>query len=537
VNDLEAGVEIGDFRIIRRLGAGGMGVVYVARQISLDRLVALKVLGAALTHPSDIIRFKREAMAAARLHHPNIATIHYVGQDENGCYMALEYIDGVSLRELVTRLGISHDPHLSIKTILHRGSVRESRPPRIRFDEATTEPATGQAEPAAERDGRAAALEAVTPEAQHVIASGDYVKHVCEIIRDAALALDHAHRQHVVHRDIKPQNIMLDQDGVVKVIDFGVARFFDDATITQQGQLVGTPMYMSPEQVAGHAVDGRSDIYSLGLVMYEMLTLRRPLLAPTREAILRGVVTKALVPVSWKNPGVPRSIESVVHKALAKDPDDRYHSAAEFADDLQHCLDKEPVTAEPYRYKFDTREIVAERPWAITAVAMWWFFSAFYFVCITWVQELARQYLYAQPGWLGYAWASVPHLAAATACTCLGIALMSGRRWARWVSVPAAVAVIGYSIRVLGGYVAVYLTDKPLKMKVGMLTATTGWIMPLLLTIVGGVLVLFVLLLQRMPSRWFEHSRRIRLEQDELITALRSGKPQAPGSVDQQPQQ
>ena len=136
-----------------------------------------------------------------------------------------------------------------------------------------------------------------------MIASTGYLRHVCEIVRDVARALDHAHQQGVVHRDIKPQNIMIDQRGGVKVIDFGVARFYDDATITQQGQLVGTPMYMSPEQVAGHAVDGRSDIYSLGLVMYELLTLRRPLVAPTREAILRGVVTKAMVPLRSAFPG------------------------------------------------------------------------------------------------------------------------------------------------------------------------------------------------------------------------------------------
>ena len=526
--DLEADVEIGDFRIIRRLGAGGMGVVYLARQNSLDRLVALKVLGAALTHPNDIIRFKREATAAARLHHPNIATIHYIGQDEQACYMAMEYIDGVSLRELVTRLGLSHDPLLSIQTMLHRGSVRESQPPRIRFDEAPTEPETGQPQPLAERDGRVPALEAITSEAQQTIASGEYVKHVCDIMRDAARALDHAHRQHMVHRDIKPQNIMLDQNGVVKVIDFGVARFFDEATLTQPGQLVGTPMYMSPEQVAGHLVDGRSDIYSLGLVMYEMLTLRRPLMAPTREAILRGVVTKAMVPVSWKNSGVPRSVESVVHKALAKDPDDRYATAAEFADDVQRCIDKQPVVADPYRYKFDTREIVAERPWTIMAVAIWWFFAATYFVLIRLAQDIARHYLYAPSDGLGYVSASLPGVGTAVVCTFFGIMVMSGRRWARWVSIPVALVIVGYSLQTLAKHSAIYLSDKTLRQKLNHLSATTGWIMPLVVTIAAGVLAIFVLLLHRRSARWFQFSQRIRTEQQDLITEFRSGKTELP---------
>jgi hypothetical protein len=308
----------------------------------------------------------------------------------------------------------------------------------------------------------------------------------------------------------------------VKVIDFGVARFFDEATITQPGQLVGTPMYMSPEQVAGHSVDGRSDIYSLGLVMYEMLTLRRPLMAPTREAILRGVVTKAMVPVSWKNSGVPRSVESVVHKALMKDPDDRYQSAAEFADDLQRCIDKQPVVAEPYRYKFDTREIVAERPWTIMAVDIWWFFTGSYFLLIEWPQDIARQYLYKHPNWLGYVVASLPTIGTAAICTFLGIMLTSGRRWARWLSLPAALVVVGYSLRRLAKYAAVYLSDKTLREKMNMLTATTGWMMPLLLTISGGLLVILVLAFQRRTARWFQLSRRIRAEQAELISTIRA---------------
>src|SRR5438876_188056 len=133
--------EIGEFRVERRLGAGGMGVVYLARQKSLDRVVALKVLGAALAHPSDILRFKREAQAAARLNHRGIATVYYTGQDEEACYMAMEYIDGITLRQLMTRLGSTQNPHVGIETVLQEGSQVEIKPPRMRFDDLT-EPAT-----------------------------------------------------------------------------------------------------------------------------------------------------------------------------------------------------------------------------------------------------------------------------------------------------------------------------------------------------------------------------------------------------------
>src|SRR5438093_11343469 len=133
--------EIGEFRVERRLGAGGMGVVYLARQKSLDRVVALKVLGAALDSPGHILRFKREAQAAARLKHPGIATVYYTGQDEEACYMAMEYIDGITLRQLMTRLGSTHNPHLGIVTVLHEDSQVDTKPPRMRFDDLT-EPAT-----------------------------------------------------------------------------------------------------------------------------------------------------------------------------------------------------------------------------------------------------------------------------------------------------------------------------------------------------------------------------------------------------------
>jgi len=518
---IDANVEIGDFRIERRLGAGGMGVVYLARQKSLDRLVALKVLGAALVHPGQILRFKREAKAAARLHHPAIATVHCVEQDDLACYMAMEFIDGLTLRQIMTQLGSSHDPHLGIETALHAASGVESKPPWVRFSDLTVEETSdfdvnGDGKPES-------ALEAITPEAEQLIQSRAYIRRVCEIVRDAALALEHAHSQGVIHRDVKPQNIMLDRQGRVHVIDFGVAHFFDGAMLTEPGQLVGTPMYMSPEQVVGRGVDHRSDIYSLGLVMYELLTLRPPLQAPTREAVLRGVVTKAMVPVNWKNNGVPRSVENVVHRAIAKDPDDRYPSAGELAEDLQRCLDNQPVDAEPYRYRFDEREIVADRPWQITAASFWFFYAASYYVLISSPRAVVGAYN-RNEGWQGMVSASLPFLGAAAVCCFVGHMLLYGRPWSRWLGIPVAGLITGHSMHVFLKYATVYLFGKPIPDMLRMLTAITGWILPLLVMILGGLLVIAVLLMQRKPKAWFEFSKHIRAEHDALVTSTGTGK-------------
>ncbi len=361
-SDLEAGVQIGDFRIERRIGAGGMGIVYLAKQVSLDRLVALKVLGTALTDRSDIARFRREAQAVARLDHPGIAVVHFVGQDGQVCYIAMEFIDGASLREVVTRLASSGLPGVSIDNALEAG---QGEAPEVRFDRDTV---SYTPEHAAD-DGRAAPVPPV-PQEGRLMTSPGHIRRCCEVVRDAAMALAHAHERGVVHRDIKPGNILLAGQGTVHLIDFGLARFFEDVSLTATGALVGTPMYMSPEQVTGRLqVDHRTDIYSLGMVLYELLTLRRPITAPTREGVLRQVVTKSLPPVSVRNRAVPRALECVVHQATAKDPDERYQSALALARDIDAFLDGKRVEARPYRHRLDTGEIEAERPFGVVLVS------------------------------------------------------------------------------------------------------------------------------------------------------------------------
>ena len=361
--NLEADVLIGDFRIERRIGAGGMSVVYLARQISLDRPVALKILGSALDRVQDIHRFQREAQAIAKLNHPGIAAVHFVGQDGQVCYIAMEFIDGVSLRTVIDRLASASDPLATIESAVRTGSPGEGRAPTIRFDDPTKTDAHTDAE-----EGTRTEPGPLSPGARRLIDTRDHIRRCGEIIREAALALAHAHERGVVHRDIKPENLMLDRDLRVHVIDFGIARFFEDTTLTATGALIGSPMYMSPEQVTGRiGIDPRTDLYSLGLVLYELLSLRRPHTATTREGILRQVVTKPLPPVSWRNRAVPRDLEAVVHKATAKDPDERYQTADDLAADLGNWLDGRPVTATPLSLQFDVREIIADRPSSVTA--------------------------------------------------------------------------------------------------------------------------------------------------------------------------
>lgn len=371
-----AGVRIHDFKIIKVLGTGGMGIVYLANQTSLNRLVALKVLGPTIDDPKARARFRRESRAVALLKHPGIAEVHYAGQDDALCYMATEYIEGATLRQVLDRVAAARDAPVAFDSLLHEDGNEVGRR-ETRFDAGPD----GADDPLVLDEGEGEVAWTVTPEAMDIIGSKPYIRRCCLIVRDAALALEHAHRKGVVHRDVKPQNLMLDRLGGVHVIDFGVARFRDDVSLSQTGALVGTPMYMSPEHISGRVnVDHRSDVFSLGIVLYEVLTLRPPHSARTREGIFRQIVSKAMPPVSAWNRAVARPLEAIVHKAIARDPEERYPTAGAFAQDLQHLIDGKPITARPYRYKFDHREIAAERPMSVSfsavCIATWGLFSS-----------------------------------------------------------------------------------------------------------------------------------------------------------------
>jgi tetratricopeptide (TPR) repeat protein/tRNA A-37 threonylcarbamoyl transferase component Bud32 len=299
---------LGDFRILREVGRGGMAVVYEAEQISLRRRVALKVLPfAAVMDPRSQQRFRNEALAAAGLDHPHIVRVLAVGSDRGVHYIAMQLIEGRSLADLIAQ---RHSPAQAPVA----GSV--------------TEPVARQV------------TERVQPDARHY-------RRAAEWCAQAADALEHAHAQGIVHRDVKPGNLLVDGQGQVWVADFGLAQLASDPGLTATGDLLGTPRYMSPEQAQArhNLVDHRSDVYALGATLYELLTGKPAVPGDTREEVLRRVAVDAPIAPRGLNRSIPAELETITLKAMAKDPGERYAAAKELADDLRRWLAGEPVWA------------------------------------------------------------------------------------------------------------------------------------------------------------------------------------------------
>jgi serine/threonine protein kinase len=527
---LESGVRIGDFEIEKRLGAGGMGIVYQARQVSLNRRVALKVLGPSLTQGSDLTRFQREAQAVARLKHPGIAALHFIGQDADLCYHVMELIEGVSLRRVIDCLAETQEAQSGPDGVAAAAMTMPSQAPSLRFDQPTTEE-VNTAPPDRQTELSAAA--------RQVRSAAPYVRRCCEIVRDAARALAYAHGEGVVHRDIKPENLMLDPKGRVHLIDFGLARFFDDVSITNTGQLIGTPLYMSPEQVTGRLkVDHRSDIYSLGLVLYEMLSLRRPIDFTSRENLLRNIVTKALPPLCCRNRSLPRALEAVVHKATSKDPEERYQTAEEMAAELDRFLEGKAVNAPPYRYRLDFQEIVASRPGGVVLASFVCFLAGM--TLFTAITAVALMMLAIS----GMQLVSLVQVVVAVWCLAagcvLGYGLLAGWSWARWVVVGLAVLMAVGCILAGFGLVAFALAAnqmnfpapdpadaaaangsgaQPFSATRFMIGMVAMYSTPLLLAFVCAVAT-FIALIRRTTGIWFQMAARARKEHRETLLAL-----------------
>jgi serine/threonine protein kinase len=313
------GTRLGDFEIMRELGRGGMGVVYEAVQTSLRRTVALKVLGPGLgLTPKAVDRFRREAAAAAKLHHTNIVPVYATGEADGVHFYAMERIDGPPLDQVIRQLraGAPADTLLTgpPADATPTGPYVPSEPP----------PSGSGANSAAARFDRAAAM-----------------------IADVAEALHHAHQNGVTHRDIKPSNLLLSSDGRLSVTDFGLARMLEQPGMTVSVESVGTPAYMSPEQitVGRIPVDHRTDIYSLGATLYELLTLRPPFAATGRDQLLALIIQKDPPAPRSIAPKVPRDLETICLKCMEKDPDRRYQSGKELADDLRRYLNRFAILA------------------------------------------------------------------------------------------------------------------------------------------------------------------------------------------------
>ncbi len=314
---------LGDFELLREIGRGGMGVVYEARQVSLNRSVALKLLPPGLGLTAQAIqRFQREAQAAAKLHHTHIVPVHAVGEVDGSHYYAMELIEGQSLAAVV-----------------HDLRAAGSSPP---LDAALTRTAGGPA--VRPRDGppveAATSLGGGPSLSDSASGSRKWFDAVARLVADVADALHYAHGRGIVHRDIKPANLLLASDGRICVTDFGLAQVAQEPGMTVSGSFLGTPAYMSPEQIAvGRIkVDHRTDIYSLGTVLYELLTLERPFPGEGREQILAGIMTKEPRAPRRINPRIPQDLETICLKAIEKDPDRRYATAQVMAEDLRAYL-------------------------------------------------------------------------------------------------------------------------------------------------------------------------------------------------------
>jgi serine/threonine-protein kinase len=265
------GQTIGKYRIVSRLGRGGMGTVYKAVDETLEREVAIKVLNPDLGEPEILKRFRAEAITLARLNHPNIATLYEFAQHDHDLLMVMEFVRGETFDRLSDRFG------------------------PLPFD-------------------RAASL--------------------CSQVLDA---LGHAHRAGIVHRDLKPANLMVTESGLVKVMDFGIARIAGSEHLTSDGYMMGTPAYMAPEQVLGNEVDGRADIYSIGVVLYRLLTANLPFKADTAIAMAQKQVKDPPTPLRQFRAELASWCQDILDRALAKAPDDRFQTADEFRTALGHA--------------------------------------------------------------------------------------------------------------------------------------------------------------------------------------------------------
>ncbi len=269
----------GRYEVIEKIGAGGMAIVYKAKDLLLNRVVTIKVLRDQFVTDEDFIRrFRREAQSAASLSHPNIVSIYDVGKDGDIEYIVMEYVEGRNLKEIIREYA-----PLSMEQALH-------------------------------------------------------------LARQLGEAIRHAHEHHIIHRDIKPQNILITEDGRVKVTDFGIARAVSSATVTHTGDIIGSVHYLSPEQAKGALSNEQSDIYSLGIIIYELLTGKVPYDGETPIAIALKHLQEQPLPPSKINPRIEPELEAVVMRCIAKSPEARYSRVIELLEDLQRVQAGRKVT-------------------------------------------------------------------------------------------------------------------------------------------------------------------------------------------------
>ena len=336
---------LGDYRILREIGRGGMGVVYEAEQESLGRRVALKVLPKAhLASAECLARFRREAQAAARLLHANIVPVFGVGYQDGIHYYVMQYIAGRGLDSVLARLSQENGEQ---STDGANEQSAEGSAATQSFVSTPNEAKSGTVPIVAHAPCDWAQSRPAPPSASTNGSKGQngrYWQSVAEIGVQVAEALDYAHQQGTLHRDIKPGNLLVDTRGTVWITDFGLAKLAEQDDLTKSGDMLGTLRYMAPEQFEGRS-DARSDVYSLGLTLYELLTLRPAFGETSRGRLIRQVPWQEPPRPRKVNPAIPRDLETVVLKATAVDWDNRYQTAGELATDLKRFLEDRPILA------------------------------------------------------------------------------------------------------------------------------------------------------------------------------------------------
>ncbi|MDG2380453.1 MAG: protein kinase [Pirellulaceae bacterium] len=363
---------LGDFRVIGEIARGGMGIVYEAEQVSLGRRVAVKVLPKqALRGEKDVQRFHREAQTSSKLHHTNIVPVFGVGEQDGMHYIVMQCIQGVGLDEIISELkrlmlGSTGTPSQQADFDDARSSYvkrnaaallsEKLRHDSLTSDDGDTAPDSGMAQSLLStsrvtdgvrsdeynRPKTSDQPKPLSPITARI--NADYWKNVALIGVQVSNALQYAHTHQTLHRDVKPGNLLLDGEGVVWVADFGLAKAVEQDDVTWTGDIVGTLSYMAPERFHGDC-DERSDIYGLGLTLYELLTFERAFEGSDRVALMHRVAHEILPSPRRRNPGIPRDLETIVMKAAARDPNDRYQSAGDLATDLQCFIDDRPIKA------------------------------------------------------------------------------------------------------------------------------------------------------------------------------------------------
>ncbi|MFO0810020.1 MAG: WD40 repeat domain-containing serine/threonine-protein kinase [Gemmataceae bacterium] len=332
--------QIGDYRVLREVGRGGMGVVYEAEQVSLGRHVALKLLPRAMLRDATTRRrFEREAKAAAKLHHTNIVPVFGVGEDDGQPYYVMQFIRGHALDDVLAEVKRLHTPDApptaaaaaDVARSLVTGSFG------TQAEAAADEPPAAPSSPS----GSTPTLPGQTDRRGRKLT---YWQSVARIGAQIADALDYAHRQGILHRDVKPSNLLLDGRGTPWVTDFGLAKSVGDDNLTHTGDILGTLRYMPPEAFEGRA-DARGDVYSLGITLYEMLALQPAYGERDRARLVRQVTTEEPPALATVNPAIPRDLRTIVAKASEKDITHRYQTAGELADDLGRFAADEPIRA------------------------------------------------------------------------------------------------------------------------------------------------------------------------------------------------